>query len=116
MPHVSLSSRSLLFLIIASAAATDNVRLRTQQGVIYGQRTEASIEYLGYEKSHEFAEFYRDCSLGFNMRERQDGNHLSIWHQRCFPMAHYRLRPLVHVVHNQQQTPTYLYKMRNASI
>lgn len=58
MPHVSLSSRSLLFVLIATAAATDNVGLRTQQGIIYGQRTQASIEYLGYEKSHELAKFY----------------------------------------------------------
>jgi hypothetical protein len=36
---------NILFLIIASTTA--NVGLQTKQGIIYGRKTQNSIEYLG---------------------------------------------------------------------
>lgn len=42
--------RFLLFCIIVRKT-TSNVRLQTQQGVIYGRQTQISIEYLGYDRS-----------------------------------------------------------------
>jgi hypothetical protein len=34
-------------LIITTTTTSTNIGLRTQQGIIYGQRTQSSIEYLG---------------------------------------------------------------------
>ncbi len=40
--------RHILFIIIIAATTrSTNIGLGTQQGIIYGQQTQSSIEYLG---------------------------------------------------------------------
>ncbi len=46
MTHICLL-HSILFFILGTTTAAENVGLRTKQGIIYGRQTQNSIEYLG---------------------------------------------------------------------
>jgi hypothetical protein len=58
MNHFWLFLWNILLFIIAPTTATTNVELGTQQGIIYGRQTENSIEYLGYNKTNQFNNFF----------------------------------------------------------
>jgi hypothetical protein len=48
---------SLVLLSITATTTTVNVRIQTQQGIIYGRQTQTSIEYLGYNKPNSLIKY-----------------------------------------------------------
>jgi hypothetical protein len=51
MTQFWLSLCDILLFIIVTTTATKNVGFQTQQGIIYGRKTQYSIEYLGYDET-----------------------------------------------------------------